>query len=30
MKEKFDLAIEIFKETNNDDDLKSLCTIRNN
>ena len=30
MKEKFDLAIDIFKETNNDDDLKSLCTIRNN
>ena len=28
MKEKFDLSIDIFKETNSDDDLKSLCTIK--
>lgn len=29
MKKDFDLAIDIFKETNSDDDLNNLCTIRN-
>ena len=28
-KREFDLAIDIYKETNDDDDLKRLCSVRN-
>ena len=29
LKKTFDLAIDIFKESNDDNDLKTLCTVRN-